>query len=122
MDNNFSTGNYQNNISDLDSISKYRYENIFKVYQDPNTYYYYNILKNINIPDDIDASFYTIENVNFNMPLTLISYKFYQTIELWWLILIVNKFTNPFLSGTKQIKVIKPEYVNDIINNIQQQL
>jgi len=122
MDTNFSTGKYQNDIDDLESLSKYRYENIFKIYQDPNTYYYYNILKNINIPDNIDPSYYTLENVNFNVPLTIISYKYYQTIELWWLILIVNKITNPFISGTRQIKIIKSEYINEIINTIQNQL
>lgn len=122
MDNFFSTGQYQNNIDKLASLSKYKYENIFKVYQDQNTYYYYNILKNINIPDEINPEFYTIENVNFDIPLTLISYKYYQTIDLWWLILITNKITNPFLSGIHRIKIIKNEYIDDIINSIQNQL
>ena len=122
MDTFFSTGQYQDDINDLNILSKYRYENIFKVYQDPNTYYYYNILKNINIPNDIDPEYYTLENVNFDIPLTNISYKFYNTIELWWLILIVNKISNLFLSGVHQIKIIKPKYIDEIINSIHKQL
>lgn len=122
MNNDINSGKYQNNIDKLSNLSKYNYENIFKIYQDPNTYYYYNILKNINIPNDINPEYYTEENVNFDMPLTLISYKYYNTVQLWWLILAVNKIINPFIKGVKKIKIIKNKYVDTIINNIQQQL
>lgn len=114
--------NYQNSIDGLTHLDNYRFENIFRIYQDDKTYYYYNILRNISFPTDLDPTYYTIETVNFDLPLTTISYKFYFTIELWWLILVVNNITNPFISGTKKIKIIKPQYVDDIIDLIINQL
>ena len=44
-------GEYQNNITDLETITEERYENIFKVYkldEFNKGYYFYNILNKIN--------------------------------------------------------------------------
>lgn len=115
-------GEYQNNIDKLSDLDKYRLENIFKIYQDDKTYYYYNILKNIAFPTDMDTEYYTIKNINFNKPLTLISNELYGTIELWWLILVVNNIFNPFISGVHSVKIIKPKYINNVLDIIQSQL
>ena len=115
-------GKYQNSIDNLNNINLYRYENIFKVYQDENTYYFYNILKNINFPNDLDINLYYTRYINFDLPLKIISYNIYGTTELWWLILVVNHILNPFIKGIKTVKIIKKEYLNDILNNIKEQL
>ena len=116
-------GKYQSQIVDLPDLSEYRYENIFKVYATKDKQYWYNIAKRISIGDDLNANlFYTI-TVTQRTPWTVISYRAYQTTELWWLILLVNKITNPMiLPRTSTLKILKPEYVRTIISQIKQQL
>ena len=118
-------GQYQNFIPDLPTLEQYRYENLFKVYQtgDKN-FYYYNILKNIKVPDDINSDIFDTITLTNHTPFTVLSYQIYGTTYLWWLICIVNKIANPFdktIIGLK-IKVIKKQYVKTILDNINQQL
>ncbi len=53
-----------------------------------------------------------------------LSYKIYGTLNLWWLLCLVNNIQdatkNPEL-GSK-VKAIKPQYVNTIISQINTQL
>ena len=114
------TGTYQNQISNLPSLDDLRYENIFKVYQTSENHYYYNILNKVSISSDMDKNTYYTLKINQNMPWTTISYNAYGTIELWWLICIVNQITNPLVIPTTNriLKIIKPDYVRSIINEI----
>ena len=55
------------------------------------------------------------------MAWTALSFQEYGSIRLWWLICVTNGILNPVLlpePGTI-IKVIKPEYVRDIIEQIK---
>jgi hypothetical protein len=118
-------GNYQNNIFDLENLNLTRYENIFRIFNtgDKN-FYYYNIVKKIVIPDNLDERlFYNVTLPN-GTPLTTFSYNLYGTIDLWWLILIINNITNPIkgLPAGKKVKLLKPQFVEQILDSIQLQL
>jgi len=127
-------GQYQNYITDLPNLEAYRYENLFKVYQTPNSttptgepapnFYYYNILKNISVPDNIASNIFDVIVLPTSLPLSVLSYQLYGTTYLWWLICIVNKITNPFqqISAGTKIKVIQKPYVKPILDSIKQQL
>ena len=84
----------------------------------------YNILQAIRLPDDIEAGLYVTETVPPNMPLTVLSYRVYGTMDLWWLICLANNIEDPtrFIKPGEEIKIIKPEYVNLVITGIQDQL
>jgi len=126
-------GQYQNFITDLPNLELYRYENIFKVYQTPNAttptgtaapnFYYYNILKNINVPDNIANDVFQVIAVKNTLPFSVLSFQIYGTSYLWWLICLVNGISNPFSSAIagKQLKIIKPQYVKTILDSIKQQ-
>jgi len=118
------SGQYQNQINELPTLSDLRYENIFKVYKTELNHYYYNILNTISLPSDIDSNTYYTINYNSKTPWTVISYNAYGTTDLWWLIIIVNQITNPIKvpSNLTKLKIIKPEYVRSIIMEIQAQL
>lgn len=118
-------GKYQNNIPDLKQLDLEHYERIFKVFETVNngkSFYYYNILKKIQFPDNINSNitkFYTTPSV---LPFTTVSYNIYGDIRLWWLIYLINKdklgpaaFTVP--AGT-QLKYIDPLYLDVIFNQI----
>ena len=110
---------YQNNIDDLPRLSDYRYENLFKVYK-IDDYYIYNIINSISFDTDISPDYYYEWKINRSLPWTTISYLHYDTIQLWWLICIMNNIMNPvtFPETGTSIKVIKPKYVRKIIDNI----
>jgi hypothetical protein len=117
-------GQYQNNIAALPNLNIYRYEKIFKLYQTDNNQYFYNIIQSVFLPDELDKRALFYITVQKQQPWTTISYNVYKTIELWWLILLTNKIYNPFelpLAGTV-LSVIKPEYIPDILREINAKL
>ena len=62
-------GQYQNYIQDLPGLEIYRYENIFKVFQtDDKNFYFYNIIKNIKMPDNINDSVFDLMTLQSNIP------------------------------------------------------
>ncbi len=118
-------GQYQNYINDLPTLEIYRYENIFKVYQSSeNKVYFYNIIKNIKVPEDISSQIFQVITLPSNMAYTTLSYNLYGTTYLWWLICILNNIQNPFdvNNAGKSIKVLKREYLKTVLNAIKQQL
>jgi hypothetical protein len=117
-------GLYTYQIPNLPALSEYKYENIFKVFQNTEGYYFYNIIKKISFPDDIDQDLYTIERPIRTMPYTALSYDFYKTIDLWWLICLVNKISNPLslIEPGTELKIIKPIQVSGVIDKIKEQL
>jgi hypothetical protein len=118
-------GQFQDKIEELPELELYRYENIFKVYKTgENDFYYYNILKKITLPDDLNNAFFDFIVLNKNTPLTTVSYELYGTTYLWWLILLVNKIDNPVKSLPigKKIRYIKNNFLKDILDNIKNQL
>ena len=119
------TGQYQNYIKDLPTLDLYRYENIFKVYTaGDKQFYFYNIIKNINVPKDINNQIFDIVTLPPGLPLTVLSFQLYGTTHLWWLICVINSIQNPFdpnIAG-KQIKVLKRQYLKTVLDSIKQQL
>jgi hypothetical protein len=117
-------GKQQNDIPDLFPLDSTRYENIFKLYKDPNSIYFYNILNNIIVPDNIDQQFYYIIKLNRKIPWTTISYEQYGTIDLWWFICLVNKINNPikFVEPGAELKIIRKNYLATVLNIIQKNI
>lgn len=117
-------GEYQNKIDQLPSLETYRYENIFKVYQQGSkNFFFYNILKKISLPDNINEQVFDFIRLPQGMPLTTLSYRIYGTTHLWWLIMIINNIKNPTIiePGIK-IRIIKKVFLKTVLDSIKQQL
>jgi len=114
---------YQNLIPDIPKLRNEDYANIFNVYTDEDNRYYYNLLQTVVIPDSLPANFYEYYSVTYEDTWPLISYKAYNTPNLWWLILTVNGIDNPIesLEPGKTIKYLKTEYASLIINQLTTQ-
>ena len=117
-------GKFQADIAELGVLEQYRYENIFKIYgTGDKDFFYYNILKKIKLPDDVDDNLFNTVAYNNALPITTLSYRIYGTTYLWWLIMVVNNITNPAkIAGGTRIKFIKKEYLKPTIDSIKQQL
>ena len=112
----------QNDLDDVTyTLSPQQLENIFNVYEDSDIGYFYNILRTVNFPEDIDPVVYDIYTIEPNDTWSLISWKVYNSILLWWSICSLNNISNPLyplIPGT-EIKVLKPMYLQNILNDIR---
>lgn len=116
-------GDYQNNVNLLRPLSEYKYENIFKLHHDGD-YPTYNILQQVTLPDDLNEEMLDVVETLPGMPYTILSYNIYNTIDLWWLICVVNNIQNPIqtLPAGTRLKIIKPQYLRRVIDAIKANL
>ena len=108
-----------NDIDELSNLPDNRYENIFNMGTN-NNYFFYNIIKTIKFPEELDSNIFDYKIINQKLPYTAVSYNVYGTQNLWWLILLSNNITNPvdvITPGTR-LKIIKSKFVKDIVNTI----
>ena len=78
----------------------------------------------MNFPKNMDKSYYSKYRVKAHLPLTALSYKFYSTVKLWWLIVLCNNINNPvkFINPGTTLKIIKPDYIPVILDAIKSEL
>jgi len=107
------SGQYQNSIPKLPQLNTFRYERIFKMFTTGQNQYYYNLLQSLYLPNNIDETTIYYMHVQENMPWTTISFKAYG-----------NQIYNPLTSVTAGtvLKIIKPEYVATILQEISNAL
>lgn len=111
-------------ILELPEIPSTCYENIFNVYtaeKGNNVYYYYNITNKVKLPTNLSEDVFVYYRITESLPWPLISYRIYNDINLWWVIMLSNNIRNPLIliqPGTI-IKTIKKEYINTILADIQ---
>lgn len=117
-------GKFQNNIETLPTLRITRYENIFKLYSTEQSQYYYNLLQSVYLPDQISEEYIYYQSISHKMPWTIVSFNAYKTLDLWWLICLVNKIYNPVKMPEKGtvIKLIKKEYLSAVLNEIRNAL
>jgi len=121
-------GFFRNDNAQFSELPDNSYENIFRMYStryfSNQEYFYYNLLNTVYFPKKIPSAFFYVITLNRLLPWTSISYNEYQTMNLWWLICLVNQIDNPVkypVPGT-QLKIIKTEYIRQILDDIRTQL
>lgn len=118
-------GDLQINIQSLPTLREYQYEKFFKLYLTEENQYFYNLQSfSVYFLDELDPSTYYEIQIGKNIPWTTISYNEYQTMNLWWLIVLINKIYNPLQfpnPGTK-LKILHPQYVKSILTKIKNEL
>lgn len=115
---------YQNKINDLPKLNAENLENIFPVYADQTGRYFYNLLQTVNIPTNLPQGFYDTYTTKYNDTWPLISYRHYQTPNLWWIIVAANNIHNPVKQPepSTNIKIIKADLVRNMLIEIQNQV
>lgn len=121
-------GTFRRDLKLLGDNPEVSYENIFRVYSTENSnegnFLYYNLLNSVYLSNLLSPTTYYTITINRRLPWTAISYNEYRTIELWWLIALANNIFNPvnYPAPGTVLKIIKPELVKVIINDINTQL
>lgn len=125
-------GLFYNQIPSAPSIESVSFENFFKIHiaeedTDNNERLFFNLLKKIYLVDktsDLDPKYFDTFVIDVDLPWVILSYNIYNTLNLWWLLCLANNIQdatkNPELGS--YIKVIKPQYVNLVVNTIKNQL
>jgi hypothetical protein len=114
----------QSDFTDLPQLSLYRYENFLNIYTDNNDVRFYNLLRSINVFPANDSTVEDDYEVKLNDTWLLISYRYYGTMYLWWLVCEYNRIENPTkipVHGTK-IKLLKKDYVWAVISALNEQI
>ena len=115
----------QNQIDNIPKLSFYRYENFFNVYQDERTQeLFYNVLRSINIFQTDNSGVQSTYNISPGDTWQYISYKFYKTLDLWWLVCTYNQIMDPTQlpeAGTS-VKLLNPEYVGYVLQELRSQV
>ena len=123
------TGQYQNEDEELTdkfgTLDLSSYERLFKLYTTTNRdkeFYFYNILKKVSIPDNIDEEYVSYYTVKADSPMTIVSWNIYNDIKLWWLVYILNEEVlrdNLFVvPGGTQLKYILPDFLDAVFEQI----
>lgn len=105
-----------------DSKSDFAMERIFNVYKQHGAkHFYYNILNRVDFPENISPSTYTKYHIKPSETWTLISFKFYARIDLWWIIAAFNKIDDTFkpLEPGTTLMVPTPEMIRNIIDDVK---
>lgn len=111
----------QNNISELPKLEHAHLQKLFNVYQTETGEYYYNILNTVNFnSNNIAAYMYFDHTVVHKEPYTIISYKHYNTIHLWWLVAAFNGISDPtqFPAPGSVLKILAPNYISNVLTQI----
>ena len=93
----------------LTKDQEFKLERIFDVYkQHGGKHFYYNLLNTIKFPDSITNTAYTVYSTNVEETWTVISYKHYGRIDLWWLIASINNIQDTFTPPEPGTKLMIP--------------
>ena len=113
-------GKAQNEITDLATLSRNLYENIFYVNLiEDNNVYFYNLLNKVIFPDDISDEFTDEITLMSDKPWTMLSFQLYGTINLWWTVYLLNKPDYIFKAqANNTYKFIKSKYITSVLNRI----
>ena len=113
----------QKEIQELATLSNNLYENIFNVnlLEDSNSnFYFYNLLNKVVFPDSISDEFIEEITILTDKPWTTLSFELYGTIQLWWVVYLLNKPDYIFKAqANNKYKYIRPGAMFTVLEQIK---
>lgn len=117
-------------IQELEDISNMNIANLFNVFDEPElgvNFKTYSINRTVNFLDldersTKNSTVFSLYKVELQDTWMLISYKFYGTYELWWILAKVNNVIDPTLDivvGT-EIRILNDDIVNQVLQTIRE--
>ena len=103
----------------LPTSSRLRLANILK---DEDNERFLNFFRSFILVDSVKerVSFYHTHNAEADEWWDNISYKYYDTTALWWLVCFMNDTVNPYeeIDEGQQIKVLRRDYLYIVFKNL----
>jgi hypothetical protein len=111
----------QNSIVSLNKLKTENYENIFNVYREENGLYYYNLIQTVVFPSNLPKGLFSVYEIGHGDSWPYISYKVYNTPNLWWIILLANQIDNPTNNPVpgSLLKIPKTDIVKEVLAQIK---
>ncbi len=96
-------------------------ENLYNIFQDSDGYYFFNLTRTVIFPEDLNQDIYVQYIVKPKDMWTTISYKFYNTVKLWWLVCAANNIRNPIVVPKvgNILKILNNFVVKDVLTKIR---
>lgn len=108
-------------LTNFKKLDRFDFANLFYVVE-KNENSYFNINKTIEFVnlENTSSNFYTVYEVSATDSWASISFVFYKTYKLWWIICKFNNIKNPFteLTPGKLIKIPNKDLVDSILTTI----
>lgn len=108
------------NSNDVIKLVAQNLENLFNIYPDEDGTYFYNILKTVNFPKDLQPSIYSVYSTLPGDTWPLIAWKHYKDVKLWWIVCMVNNINNPIELPTPGtlLKILDTNVVREVLSEI----
>jgi len=114
----------RNQVKQLEGLSRNLYENIFNVNLVDNngkSFYTYNLLNKVIFPETLNSNVIDEITLTSDKPWTMLSFQLYGTIELWWIVYLLNKPDYIFKAKSNTTyKYIKSQYMSNVLEQITQ--
>lgn len=105
---------------DLSNVSQLK---LFNILQDENGTRLQNIWRSYSLNDDVTGQtvFYDTYEMEDEDWWENISYQYYETPSLWWILCIMNNVQNPFeeLEPGQETKILKGAYIYQLIKEME---
>lgn len=103
-------------------MNSFDYSSIFTKYKTIEGLDFNLLMSKINLPQDMSLDFYEKKYITVDTPWTIISYQLYDTINLWWILCLLNQSQVMYAQSETEIYIINKNYISDIIDLITSQL
>lgn len=103
------------------SLDTYNFAKIFTQFKDKNGNYVFNLNDTISvILGDANSDLYISHLVSAKDTYQTISYKYYGTTRLWWLIAKLNNIEDATVlpAHTTIVKVLNPSLLNTVLSSL----
>lgn len=102
--------------------SDFRYNQLFYRYTTSEGIPFTLKNRSVNFPEDPSNPIYQIKYISTDTPWTILSNTIYGTIDYWWVLCLLNQSDVFYAKESSEIRVIDPDYIEDIIATIRSQL
>lgn len=97
--------------------------NLFNIMQDSDDNKFVNFFRSYVFNDDVTTNivFFDTYQVDNDDWWDTISYKYYGTPYLWWVVALTNNIMNPFeeLNTGDDIKILKEQYIYQLLKEMK---
>ena len=106
----------------LKKLKPQNLENLWNIHTTEEGAYFYNLLKTVNFPDDLNPNIYGEYTTEPGDTWPLIAYKHYEDVSLWWLLCMLNNIQDPTAQPTPstKIKILAVDIARDVLTEIRE--